>query len=140
MYRKGVFCVVYSGQKPYYLLLHRVWHWKGWEFPKGGFKKGEKPKAGVIREVGEETGLRVISLKRFPVKGRFIYDKKTQAERKARGFIYTLFSCEVKKGKVRISKKEHDSYRWCSYREALKLLTWPNQKRYLRVVNNSLEK
>jgi 8-oxo-dGTP pyrophosphatase MutT (NUDIX family) len=140
-YRKGAFCVVYApDKKPIYLLLHRTWHWKGWEFSKGGFKNNEKADAGAIREVNEETGLEVINLKRFPAKGKFAYDRKTRAERKARGFSYALFSCEVKKGRVKISRKEHDSYRWCSYSEAARLLTRPNQKKCLRIVNNSLKK
>lgn len=138
-YRKGAFCVVYMlDKKPIYLLLQRKWHWKGWEFAKGGVKKNERLKDCAVREVKEETGLKVINLKKFPVKGKFTYDGKTQEERKAKGFNYVLFSCEVKKGGVKISKKEHGDHRWCKYDEAMKILTWPNQKKCLKIVNNSL--
>lgn len=136
-YRKGIVCVTYA--KPLrYLILHRKLHWHGWEIPKGGSLARERIENTVIREIKEETGLKAISCKRFPVKGAFIYDKKTQRERKVKGFSYRLFACEVKKGKIRVSK-EHDDYRWCTYGEAMKLLTWPNQKRYLRIVNKTIE-
>jgi len=139
-YRKGAFCVVYSrGRKPAYLLLRRIWHWKGWEFTKGGFKKNEKPEDGAIREVREETGLKVMGLKRFPARGNFKYDARTGAERKAEGFSYVLFSCEVRKKRAKISKKEHDKHRWCSYGEASRLLTWTDQKKCLKIVNKSIK-
>lgn len=32
---------------------------RGWEMPGGNLKKGEDPSAGLIREIQEETGLRV---------------------------------------------------------------------------------
>jgi len=137
-YRKGVFCVVYSLNPFNYLLLHRKLHWKGWEFPKGGSLAREKIENTVKREIMEETGLKAMNIKKFPVKGSFIYNKKTQRERRVKGFSYVLFSCEVRKGKVRLSRKEHDRYKWCSYSQALKLLKWPSQKKCLRTVNRTV--
>ncbi len=137
-FRKGVFCVVYSGRK--YLLLHRKLHWKGWEFPKGGLLARENLEHAVIREIKEETGLKAIKIKKLGLKNKFIYDKKTQQERKAKGFSYVLFACGVKKAKIRISRREHDSFKWLSYSKALKLLTWANQKKSLRIANKSLSK
>jgi len=138
-YRKGVFCIAYSLNPVRYLLLHRKFHWKGWEFPKGGRIAMEKEKNTAKRELREETGLNAIKIKRFPVRGRFVYDKKTQAEWKARGFSYALCSAEVKKGKVKLSKQEHDGYKWCAYSEALKLLSWPERKKCLRIVNRAIK-
>jgi len=137
-YRTGIFCVVYSVKPLRYLLLHRKLHWKGWEFTKGGSRAGEKPEKTVKRELKEETGLKQIAIKKFPNRGSFAYDKKAQADWKAEGFRYVLFACEVKNGKVKIDKKEHDKYRWCSYKETLALLKWPNQKSCLKIVHKSL--
>ena len=139
-YRRGVFCVVYTKKPLLYLLLHRIWHWKGWEFCKGGVKGNEKLETTAIREVKEETGLDVINLKRFPVKGSFIYDPMTQRERKVKGFSYVLFACEVKRGKVKLEKKEHDGYVWAEFKKALKLLTWPERKKCLKIVHEWLKK
>jgi len=139
-YRKGIFCVVYTAKPVCYLLLHRKLHWSGWEFPKGGSLAREKTENTVKREIKEETGLKAIETRQFPINGSFIYDKKTQAERKFKGFRYVLFSCSVKKGKIRLDKKEHDDFKWCRYSQALKLLKWPNQKRCLKIVNNTIKK
>ena len=138
-YRKGIFCIAYTAKPLRYLLLHRKLHWKGWEFPKGGSLAREKPENTVKRELMEETRLRAIKIKQFPIKGSFIYDKKTQSEWKAKGFKYVLFSAEVKKGKVRISKREHDRYKWCTYRQALRLLSWPERKKCIKLVNRTIK-
>jgi len=139
-YRKGIFCVVYDSNPASYLLLHRKLHWQGWEFPKGGCLAREKTENAVKRELKEETGLKAISIKQFPITGSFVYDKKTQAERKFKGFRYVLFACSVKRGKIKLDKKEHDNYKWCSYPQAIRLLTWPNQRKCLKIVNNAIRK
>lgn len=139
-YRKGVFIVVYIKKPVRYLLLHRKLHWKGWEFPKGGLLANEKYKHAVTREIKEETGLKILKMRKFDIKGKFIYDKKTEKERKFKGFDWKLFAVEVKKDKVRISRKEHDNYKWASYSQAVKLLKWPNQKKCIKIVNNSLKR
>ncbi len=136
-YRRGIFCVTCSKKPLRYLLLQRKLHWKGWEFPKGGSLAREKPENTVKRELFEETGLRAVNIKQFPVRGSFAYDKKTQAEWKVKGFKYSLFSAEVKKGKIKISKKEHDKFKWCSYQQALKLLSWPDQRKCLKTANKT---
>jgi len=139
-YRKGVFVVVYVRKPLQYLLLHRKLHWCGWEFPKGGKLAKEKLENTVKREIKEETGLEIIKIIPFNIGGRFLYDKKTQRERKAKGFSWKLFAAEVKKGKVKISKREHDSHKWLPYAKAIKFLTWPNQKKCLRIVHQAIKK
>jgi len=138
-YRKGVFVVAYSLKPLQYLLLHRKLHWQGWEFTKGGMFAREKPEHAVAREIKEETGLRAIKITKFNKNGSFIYDKKTARERKAKSFSYKLFSCEVRKAKVKVAK-EHDGYRWLSYSEAMKLLRWQSQRSCLKIVNKFINK
>lgn len=139
-YRKGVFIVVFSMKPLRYLLLHRKWHWQGWEFPKGGSLAREKIENTVKREVREETGLKIISLIPFEDRGKFIYDKKAQQYWRSKGFSWKLYAAEVKKARAKINKKEHDHFKWLSYKKAIKLLTWPSQKRALKIVNNTLKK
>lgn len=136
-YRKGVFIVTYSLRPLRYLLLHRKLHWKGWEFPKGGLLTREHLKHAIVREIKEETGLKVLKIKKFNNYGTFIYDKKTQQERKFKGFAWKLYAAEVEKGKVKVSK-EHDGFKWFPYAKAFKLLKWKNQKKCLKIVNNYL--
>ncbi len=138
-FRKGIFCVPYKLEPLRYLILHRKLHWKGWEFTKGKRKFFEKAKDACKREIREETDLKIKEIKDFSIEGKFVYDKKSQQEWKAKGFKYKLFACEVKKGVVKVSKKEHDRYKWCTYEQAFRLLRWHNQKRSLKIVNEFIK-
>ncbi len=58
--RKGVNGIIYSKEKDgiFFLVLHRVLNWKGWEFPKGGIEKTDSvDEIALRREIKEETGL-----------------------------------------------------------------------------------
>lgn len=139
-YRKAVFVVTYAMDKGeiLYVLLKRKLHWKGWEFPKGGAEKGESSMTTVKRELFEETGLRSRKIKRFSVKGKYRYNKKFPDRPGYLGQTYQLFSAEVKKGKLKIDKKEHSTYKWLPFDEAVKKLKWQSQKKCFRVVNRFL--
>ena len=46
-----------SNNKPYFLILHRKLHWKGWEHPKGSIKKTDKSLENTVnREIKELSG------------------------------------------------------------------------------------
>ena len=45
-------------------------------------------------------------------------------------------SAEVKKEKVILDNLEHSNYKWVIFKEALRKITWPNQKKSLRIVNS----
>jgi 8-oxo-dGTP pyrophosphatase MutT (NUDIX family) len=143
--RKAVFAVTYSidnSGKIEYAILKRKHHWKGWEFPKGKIERFELKRCTAKREVREETGLKVLKLKRFNVKGLYKYKKKLKDRPKFIGQTYTLFSAKVDKGKgkIKVDAIEHYYGRWFSYNEAMKKLTWPNQKKCLKIVNDWLKR
>jgi len=139
-YRKAIFCVLYikDEEKIEYLLFRRKKHWKGWEFCKGGCEK-ETLKQCVVREVKEETGQKVIDIKKYKKNGRFRYEKELSDRPGVIGQTYTLFSGRLRNKKVKIDKKEHFSYKWMSFDKAIKILTWPNQRACLRIVNKKLK-
>jgi 8-oxo-dGTP pyrophosphatase MutT (NUDIX family) len=142
-FRKAVFGVAYTKDnngKIEYLLLKRKNHWIGWEFPKGKIERFETKRMAVKREVGEETGLKIIKIKRFKEKGYYLYKKKLKDRPDKIGQTYHLFSVQVKKGKVSIDKKEHSWHKWALFKEAYKKLTWPNQKRCLKFVDEWLNR
>jgi hypothetical protein len=58
------------------------------------------------------------------------------------GQTYSLFAVKVEKGngKLKLDSVEHNGYKWASFKEAYRKLTWPNQKRCLRIVNLWLKK
>jgi len=139
-YRRAVFLVVYTKNKSKieYLLLKRKLHWRGWEFPKGGIEKGEKKEKAVIRELKEETGLKKIKIKRFNFSGKYKYNKEFSSRPRIIGQTFSLYAVEVKKARVRISKKEHSGHKWVDFKTALKKLKWPNQRKSLKLVNSWL--
>jgi 8-oxo-dGTP pyrophosphatase MutT (NUDIX family) len=144
-YRKAVFGVTYfkdnSGNIEY-VILKRKKHWKGWEFPKGKIELFETKKMAAKREVHEETGLKVLNVKRFKEKGSYLYFKKLWDRPDKVGQTYHLFAVEVEKGngKLKLDPVEHNGYKWVSFKEAYKILTWPNQKKCLKLVNRWLIK
>lgn len=141
-YRKAIFAVVYSRTPKgiEYLILKRKKHWRGWEFTKGKIEGFELKRKAVKREVKEETGLQVLKIKKFNVSGSYKYNKKLKDRPRIIGQTYHLFAVEVKKGKVKLDKLEHSDYKWLKFDEAIKKLTWPNQKKCLKIVNGWLNK
>jgi len=139
-FRKAVFVVLYSkkGKTKKYLLLKRKLHWAGWEFPKGGIKGKESEINAVKREVREETGLEVLSIKKFNLNGKYFYDRKWPDRPGIIGQTYTLFGAQVKKGKAKVDGLEHTKARWFKFEKAYKKLTWVNQKRCLAKVERNV--
>jgi len=139
-YRKSIFAVVYRirNNKIEYLLLKRKLHWRGWEFPKGGLKLLEPEFLGVLREVKEETGLKIIKIKKFNVFGKYDYEKKLEDRKNFVGQEFSLYSVKVEGDKVKLDKLEHEDYKWISFNDALKILTWENQKKCLEIVNKEI--
>ncbi len=139
-YRKAVFIVTYARTKEgiEYLLLKRKLHWKGWEFPKGGIKQRESERKAVKREVEEETGLKAFNIKKYNLKGKYKYDKVYADRKGIMGQTWELYSVEVKKpakGKIKFDKLEHSDYKWLDFKKAIRKLTWPNQKKCLKIVD-----
>ena len=140
-YRKAIFILPYTKTEKgtEYLLLKRKWHWKGWEFTKGGIKKKETKEHAAKRELKEETGLKIKKVKKLNYSGKYLYGKDFMDRSGYKGQAFQLFAAEVGKGRVSLDKKEHNSHKWVSFKKATKMLTWPNQKKSLRIVNSWLE-
>jgi 8-oxo-dGTP pyrophosphatase MutT (NUDIX family) len=141
-YRNAVFVVTYAKEqnKIYYLVLKRKLHWKGWEFPKGGINFLETKKHAVKREVKEETGLKVLKMKRFNISGKYKYDKIYSDRPGIIGQKFSLYAVEVEKEKIKMDKLEHSDYKWLRFEEAIKKLTWANQKKCMAIVHSWLSK
>jgi 8-oxo-dGTP pyrophosphatase MutT (NUDIX family) len=142
-YRRAVFAVVYAKNKGEieYLILKRKLHWKGWEFPKGKIELFESKKKTVMREVFEETGLRPIKnkIRKFDFSGKYKYKKILSDRPKIIGQTFSLYGVEVKfSKKVSLDGKEHSGFEWVSFEKGLKKLTWPNQRKSLRIVDKWL--
>ena len=141
-YRRGVFIVAYSfeKEKPIYLILKRKLHWKGWEFPKGGKKDSESYEKSAKREIFEETGQRPSRIIKLNVNGKYKYPKKLEDRPGVVGQTYKLYAVKIKKSGIKIDKIEHANYKWVSFENAMKKLTWKNQKKCLKVVDDWLKR
>lgn len=134
-YRKGVFFVVFRKErKVKYLVLKRKLHWTGWEFCKGGVKGVEKELTTVKRELKEETGCNPVAIIPFNVRGKYKYKKKLADRPGVIGQSYHLFAVEVGRKKIRLGE-EHSSYRWVDFKKAYRLLTYPDQRTCLVIVD-----
>ena len=136
--RKVVVGIVYKKQSHMidFLILHRVWIWWGWEFPKGGIEKGEIEEEALRREIMEETGLTKIRIiDKLPYEISYKYPKKYSENFKYTGTTQSVFLVRAF-DEVRLpekGEKEHDSFLWLPYRDARKRLTHSNYKKALDI-------
>lgn len=116
-----------------YLLLHyEAGHW---DFPKGNIEEGEIEEETAKREVWEETGIKDIHfLQGFKEKIHYFYKKEGKTIYKE----VTFFLAETKTTKVILSF-EHIGYKWLSYDEAIKQLTYKTAKEVLKKAKRFLK-
>jgi putative (di)nucleoside polyphosphate hydrolase len=133
--RELIGIVIFDGEK--FLLLHRILNWNGWEFPKGGVKKGETHLEAIKRELFEETGIsgyEIIS--KIDDFGYFDFVKKHNSHatnylvRAPNTSKITFSNQEKSVGGEKIN--EHDSYKWFFPNEVVKNIYHDNQKETMK--------
>ncbi|MFH1331886.1 MAG: NUDIX domain-containing protein [archaeon] len=130
MVSKKVQAVIYDLKKgePYFLILHRVLHWRGWELHKGTIENNDSYKKTLRREIFEETCLRNVKIVR-PLGVSFYFNR-----RKSKVVEVFLVKASMRQ-RINISRnpcKEHDGYLWADRETALKKLTWPDARKVIR--------
>lgn len=111
-----------------YLLLK--YGWGHWGFVKGNIEKGEKIEETFLREAEEEAGLKKDDLRiieGFREKISYFYKKEGKTIYKE--VIYLL--AESRTYNVVLSH-EHTSYEWLEYEDALKKITFENDRNVLK--------
>ena len=84
-----------------------------WGLPSGKVNDGEDYTSAIIREVREETNIKLENVKYF----ERVYVKFPEYD-----FIYHIFSTRLDKiPRIRINNLEHKDSRWVSPKDALKL-------------------
>ena len=121
---KSVAAIVYHNNE-YLLLKYGLGHW---EFVKGHIEKGETEEETIIRELKEETGIRVAHIiKGF--KEDYDYFFKSRGQKIHKSVSCLLIKSDTKD--VELSY-EHDDYKWLPIDKAIKQVTYKNAKDLLK--------
>lgn len=128
----GAVVVNEEGGRRYILLLNAG----KWDFPKGNMEKGETELQTVIREVGEETGIKELKIiDGFRNVIEYFYRREGKNVHKR--VVYLL--AETEEERVIISH-EHQGFGWFTFHEALKKASYENSKATLREAEKFLSK
>jgi ADP-ribose pyrophosphatase YjhB (NUDIX family) len=131
---KKVRAIIYDIKtgKPYFLILHRVLHWQGWEFLKETIESGESPRDALKRGIKEEIGF-----ENFAIIKSLNKQEKWQASEKDYIIVDAFLVKADMDEKISLKQKivEHDEYQWTDKETAIKKLTWPESKKLLKNLN-----
>ena len=82
-----------------------------------------------------------MKIKKFNYSGKYLYKKILPDRPTIIGQTFALYAAEIKRsGKTTLDPKEHSGYKWVSFKQALKMLKFPNQKKSLRMVDKWLNR
>jgi bis(5'-nucleosidyl)-tetraphosphatase len=107
-----------------------------WALPKGTPEPGETLEQTALREVREETGVEV---EQVGVVGevKYWFSRPQEGVRYNKTVYHFLF--QPVGGDPSLHDHEFDEVRWVPVQEALKLLTYPNEARILRLAIEMVE-
>ncbi|MCR4335036.1 MAG: NUDIX domain-containing protein [archaeon] len=128
--KHGVTAIIYDERdgKRYFLILHRILNWTGWEFLKGGIDKDELPEQALLREIDEESGLSQVKIiSNLPQKFNWVA-KDTK-------YVYTPFVLRGNMNEpIDLEQEiiEHDAFKWVEQNEVESFLTHEDNKRIFK--------
>lgn len=98
-----------------------------WQMVSGAIKKNESAVNAAIREVKEETGLNANKLYVIPKVNSLYYHKKDKI------ILIPVFACKVNFNSKVVISNEHSDFKWVSFSQAKKMLTWKQQRESLQI-------
>jgi hypothetical protein len=112
----------------YFLILHRILRWKGWEILKETLEKKETPLKALKRGIEEET-----KLKDFKIIKSLNGEEKWILGSINYSIIDTFLVRADMSQKISLKQEivEHDKYEWVDRKTAVRKLTWPKTKELL---------
>jgi len=102
-------------------VVHRP-RYDDWTLPKGKLDAGESFEEAALREIDEETGLRVRLLRELPA---------SNYEVRGRPKVVRYWLMEVESDPGFVANDEVDELRWLELGEALRLLTYDRDREVL---------
>lgn len=126
--------VIFKEEK-YLVLQYGLGHWG---FVKGHVEKGESLTDAFLREAEEEAGLSEKELSIFfGFNERIEYYYKRKGKTTFKEVHY--FLAESNTFSVRISH-EHQKYKWLDFKDAIRIISFENDKNVLKKAHRFLEK
>lgn len=116
-----------------YLLLKSVGPGGFWGFAKGHMEGPETEEETCIREVFEETGIKIQIENDFRVTDCYKVSEDIEKE-------VVIFLVSTKEQSVIIQQQEISDYKWCDYNMAVKQLTFESSRNMLDKANKYLIK
>lgn len=119
-----------GASEPVFLLIRDSY--SNWGFPKGHLERGEMPEAAALREVSEETGLGVLTLRGpietidwyFRFRGRRVHK------------ICYFYLMETEQAETSPQREEGiTACRWSPFAEAQDVISYANAREVLRRAN-----
>jgi len=128
---KKVRAIIYDIKdgEPYFLILHRILRWDGWEILKETIEPGENFEQTLKRGIKEETGLENFEI---------IKDLNKTEKWEKDGAEYEIVATFLVKADMdeKISLKqevvEHDGYEWVDKETAISKLTYQETKELIK--------
>ena len=125
---KSCGCIIIKNKK---VLLVYEKNRNFWGFPKGHMEDGENEIETALREVKEEVGLDVeIDKDRRYTLNYVIRDEIDKTT--------VLYIAKAKNDEIIMQENEIENIRWCSFEEALNILTFDNWKEMFKKVIEDL--
>ncbi len=125
--------VIYKSGDRCKILLVRNHNGRNYSFPKGHVEQGESEQETAVREVYEETGLKIRIIDSF----REVADYCPFGKIRKR---VVFFMAQTMSDKVRIQEEEIDSYLWVDLEEAHHRCTYDNDLRVIRKARENIDK
>lgn len=116
--------VVYTENPRRYLILH--YQGGHWSFPKGKLEKRERPLETARRETKEETGIDIEFVPGFKQEVKYFFRRgKETVDKKVDFYLAKALSTQIE------LSFEHIGYRWLKADDAIKQLTFENDREIL---------
>ena len=106
-------------------------HNGNWGFPKGHIESNETKEETAIREVFEETNIKIKIIPNFEREIKYIPNENTIKK-------VTFFTGITQEENVIVDTHEIEDFKWCTYEKALKLVTYKLQKDVLEKAKKAI--
>ncbi|GGN06887.1 dATP pyrophosphohydrolase [Thermus composti] len=105
-----------------------------WQPITGGIKEGEASREACVREIYEETSLRIRTEDLHSIPGHWEFELPHQVIRKS------LYWVETPEASIRIAPEEHDDWKWVPISAVEAQLYWESNRRTWAAVRDCLRR